>query len=301
MRAALRHLADRGDHESLLRLAGALGLFWFRTTPGSEDVDWLDRAVESAPDATSPLLGRALYALAICRGEQGRTDEALAHGRRAYLILRDSADEAWKARTLNTLAGLTRDLGRAAEAIPMLDESIVARRRLADPGIPVTLALTNRAIAALDLGDLPMARRCLAECLELAGTDQVERAMAHTGLADVAIEAGELREAASLLGLSVPVLREAGQHYRLIECLDTLAALAVRLGRPLEAAVLVAAADRALQDERSVQVPADVDLRERRTGAALGELDEAQRAQAARTGEALTLDAALDLATEWLL
>ena len=81
-RAALGWLAARVPTrpdcgERLLLLAADLSVHWYRTTPGSEDVSWLERALAAAPDADPALRARAWHGLAICRGEQGRTDEAL--------------------------------------------------------------------------------------------------------------------------------------------------------------------------------------------------------------------------------
>jgi tetratricopeptide (TPR) repeat protein len=303
MRAALQHL-DAGNAETaepMLRLATSLGVFWYRTSPAIEDVDWIDRALARAPAAGPLLRGRALHALAICRGEQGWAEEALAHCRESYQLLRDTEDEGGKARALNSLGGLIRDLGRAEEAVPIMDESIALRRRLCDPSLPVTIALTNRSMAALDLGDLTTARRCLLECLELPDVDEVDLAQVRVGLADVAIEAGELTEATELLRLATSVLRRSDQRYRLVESLETFAALAVRRDMLREAAVLVAAADQILAEDGSVQVPADVRLRERRVGTALAGLPPDVRDEAAAAGRALSLDEALDLAVDLFL
>jgi hypothetical protein len=98
----------------------------------------------------------------------------------------------------------------------------------------------------------------------------------------------------------LPVLRTHGAESRLVELLDTLAALAVSTGRLPEAALLVGAADRAMADTATVQVPADVLLRERRVGAALAGMPPDERSARAAEGAALGLDEALDRAAGWL-
>lgn len=301
MRAALSYLASTADRDDpvgsrLLRLSADLGLFWYRTAPGDPDVEWLQRALDAAPEADPLLRGRARYALAICFGEQGRAEEALAHARSSYATLSAAGDEGWVARALNSLAGLTRDLGRADEAVPMMEECIRQRRRLQDPALPLSIALTNLALTALDLGDTVRARSALEECLGLAADDPVELALTHTGLADLAVAEGDLDDAAVRLRASIPVLREREQQYRLIEVLDTVAALAVLRGRRTEALALVAAADRAMAEDGSVQVPADAALRARRVWEPLGLVP-----GSALDAEVLDLDAALDLALERVL
>lgn len=303
MRAALGWLAassgDR-DVERLLRLAGALGLYWYRAAPGSEDVEWLERALEIGKDGAPALVGRVHHALAICRGEQGRAEEALVQSRESYRRLSEADDPAWVARALNTLGGLTRDLGRPAEAVPIMDRAIALRRRLGDPALPLTVALANRAMAALDLDDPATSRECLEECLSVE-LDHVETALVNRGLADVALAEGRQEEAIARLRAALPVLREAdSQRYRLVEVLETLAALAVHRGQASVALALVTAADQVLAQEGAVQVPGDVAFRTRRIGEALAGLDAAERAAAVTLGTSLDLDAALDLGTALL-
>lgn len=300
MRSALGWLAERvrdgvpDAARTLLEATAGLGLYWYRDAPGSEDVEWLPLALELAVDASADLRGRALYALAICRAEQGRIAEALAHGRECHELLRSSPDPRWRARALNTLAGITRDAGDAAAAVPMMDEAIALRRELADPTLPLAMSLANRAMAALDLHDVDGARRCLEECLAIAEHDELERALAHVGLAEVALAEGDPDEARTQLTLGIPVLRRLGLDYRLVETLDLLAGLAVQEGRAYDAAVLVAAADRAMAEEGSEQVPADAAMRARRIGTALEQLGAERCDRAAATAARLTLEEAVD-------
>lgn len=304
-RLALERLAATADDDDpagvrLLRTAAALGLYWYRTGPGSEDTEWLPRALALAPDAPPEVRGQAEYALAICLGEQGRAELAHEHSRTAYELLRDSADRSWTARALNTYAGITRDIGRAEEAAVLMDEAIAMRRSL-DGALGLTVALANRAMTALDLDDVDRARECLEECLRTEGEDELEVALAQAGLADVELAAGLPDAAAERLRVSLDVLIAHLQDYRLVECLETFAALAVQRGLPELAATLVAAADRALADEGAVQVPADAIARERRTGAAIRALAPETRAAAEARGAGLDLPAAIALARARLL
>ena len=300
MRAALAHYDRSGQHVSLLRLATALTIFWYRTG-ADDDLEWVELALGRTPEVDDHLRGRAFYGLAICRGDQGRTEAAMTACQESYRLLRSTGDEAWLARVSNSLAGLTRDAGRAEEAAALLDEVIALRRRLASPDLPLGIPLYNRAISAMDLGDLVTARRCLAEARDLAGDDELELARTNISLADLAIAEGSVDQARALLREALPVLRRHGAESRLIELLDTLAALAVQDNVLPDAALLVGAADRAMADVASVQVPADVELRARRVGRALLDLPVADRESMSAAGRRLGLDEALDLATERLL
>ena len=298
MRAALAHLAAVADEddpagERLLRLCVALAPVWFRTAPGSEDVRWLSRAIELAPAGSRVLRARAHYGLAICRGEQGDTRVALGHARDALDLLPEGLDDAWRARAMNTVAGLTRDLGHPAEALPLLEEGLALRRRLADPALGLSIPLDNIGLVAIDVGDTARAREALVEARELAGPDRLDVAIATARLASVEIAEGRTEAAARLLADAVPVLHAEGDRYRLVESLDALAGLAVLRGEAYEAGVLMAAADRALAEDESRMVPADEALRQQRLGDALAALSEDQRRAALDEGRALDLAAAL--------
>lgn len=301
LRAALEHLDAEDAPDRLLSMAASLAIFWFRTSPASEDISWVAHALAKAPNADPHLRARAWFGFGICRSEQGRTDEALEAFATALELFSACRDEVWMARTLNSLGGSTRDQGRAAEAVPLMDENIAIRRRLDDPDLPLGIALTNRALAAMDLRDWSRARSCLLEARSLGGDDPLEAALADSVLADLALEENDVALARELLAASVPVLREHDQTYRLIECLDTCAALAVHEARLRDAAVLIAAADRALQEDGSELVPADAAWRERRIGHALGAQAASTREAVAAEGADLELEEALDLAMSALV
>jgi len=298
LRSALQHLEDTGADVDLLRLAAALTVFWFRTAPSSPDVEWASRALARAPDADPHLRARALYGLGICRSEQGRTDEGIVLVRESQRLFREAGDDTWATRTLNSLSGSLRDLGRLEEAVPLMDEGIALRKRLADPGLPVSIALENRALAAIDQSDFATAGACLAESRALC--EQPQASSVDLLRADLALEEGQVCLAQSLLATAVPILREHGVDYRLIESLESFAFLAACLGRAAEAAVLVAAAEQALVEAGSVQVAADALLRQRRLESTLAGLSPAERADARAQGSHLSLDQALDLALDRL-
>ena len=282
--------------ERLLELTAALGRYWYHVGPGSADTDWLPRALALAPDADPTLRGRASYALGICRAEQGLAAEAIEHCRTAYELLRDGPDRLWAARALNSLASLNHDIGRSEEAAILLDESIALRRSL-DGALPMAIPLSNRAGVAVQLGDAVTARACLEEILSAEGDDKLEAAFALIGMADVELLVGNPDAAADCLRTAVDtVLAEDYQDYRLMECLETFAALAVVRDRADLAATLLAAVDKGYAAEGSVMVPADIELRRRRTGAAVAALPPQLRDSAEARGASLDLPAAVRVA-----
>ena len=306
MRAALARLAATADRDTpagvrLLELASVLGRYWYHVGPGSADTEWLPRALALAPDADPTIRGQAAYSLGICRAEQGLVEEAIEHCRKAYELLRDGPDRGWAARSLNSLASLSHDIGRSAEAATLLDEAIALRRQLGG-ALSLAIPLSNRATVAVHLGDAATARACLEEILHTEGDNELETAFALMGLADVELLVGDPEAAGECLRMAVEkVLGMDYQDYRLMECLETFAALAVVRDRADLAATLLAAVDKAYADEGSVMVPSDIELRERRTAAAIEALSPATREAARVRGATLELQAAVRLATAELL
>ncbi|WP_167288759.1 BTAD domain-containing putative transcriptional regulator [Nocardioides seonyuensis] len=298
LRAALAHLASVAAEESpagvrLLGLATDLAPYWYRATPGSEDVQWLARALAAAPDGPPVLRARAHYGLAVCAAEQGDTERAIAHGREALALLPPGLDDGWRARALNTVAGLTRDLARADEALGLTEEALALRRSLADPALTLLIPLLNLALAATDVGATGRAREVLAEAHAVA-RDDYERVLVQGRLVGAALAEGAVEEVASLVPEVVAVLRAEDDRYRLIESVEQLAALAALLGEDREAVVLLAATDRAMEEDGARLVPADAVLRERRTGRAVAGLSSEELQRARTEGGALDLAAALD-------
>lgn len=293
VRAALEHFERAGHHLELLQLATALTVFWYRTSPTSPDIEWLERALLLTPHADAHLRARAFYGLAICRGEQGRSEESVELIQQSRALFAECGDDHWTGRALNSLSAALRDLGRAEESVPLMEESIALRRRLASPDLPLSIALDNRALAAIDLGDLGTAHTCLAQSRALA-SDERDLATMDLLLADLALEEDDVDVARDAIAGAIPTIRRHDLGYKLIEALDTMAFLAVRRGLLDEAAVLVAAADRALAEDGATQVPADAALRQRRIGAALTALDPTVRARAVELGGGLDLDQAVD-------
>ena len=82
-------------------------------TRGPQGMRPTPRALALAPDADPSIRGQAAYSLGICRAEQGLVEEAIEHCRTAYELLRDGPDQGWAARSLNSLASLSHDVGRS--------------------------------------------------------------------------------------------------------------------------------------------------------------------------------------------
>ena len=301
-RAALSHLLPEplSEHseaaEQALRMAAALGFFWYKTGSVGEGSVWLERALAAAPDAPDLLQARALHALGMLTGERGDADRALVHFQASCELFRRAGDLVGVARSLNSQGGIARDMGDPARAERLFVESVDLRRRLGEDGAPLAIVLGNLAMVALDRRDFILARDIGEECLELSeDSDQWVYAATLQVLADVAVEEGDVARAGELLRRAYPVLRELGA-YRLTEFLDSCAGLAVAVGEANTAARLLGATDAALEEMGARMVPADAQLRERRITAVRASLGGSTLETLRTEGRSLSLEAALDVA-----
>ncbi len=302
MRAALTYLLDQTPpspaSEQALRLAAALGTFWYKTGGAAEGSVWLERALAAAPGSPGVFRARALHRLGMLVAERGEAARALVHFEASGELFGQAGEPAWVARSLNSQGGIARDMGDSARAERLFTESADLRRRLGDDRTSLAIVLGNLAIVALDRHDLARARTIGEECLEMAeGSDQWVHAATLQMLADVAVEQGDASRASELLRRALPILRNLGA-YRLVEYLDSCAGLACALGKADTAARLTGAADAALEEMGARMVPADVRMRERRLAAGRQALGGERFEVPRRAGRTLTLTEALDVAVD---
>ncbi len=208
LRAALRWQLDQADPAEravALRLAGALGYFWWIRGYHAEGIRWLDEALARAPGgegidpaASEPARTRALYwsgALLTLHGEleraRARLDEALALARQRH----DPAGIAW---TL-IFQGQRAVYGGEAEqalAVPLLQEALRAAREPGEPQV-VCMALFFLGVAAHAQGHPTAAAAHYAEALELCeamGDGRCGGAI-HVELGAIAGQRGDLPQA----------------------------------------------------------------------------------------------------------
>jgi DNA-binding CsgD family transcriptional regulator/tetratricopeptide (TPR) repeat protein len=128
LRAALRWLLDQEEHDLALRLAGALGYFWFRRGYHAEGWRWLEEALSKAPDADPVIRSRALTMagwLLTLNGDLPRSLVLLEDG---LWLARQGDDRSAIARSLIYLGITTAYAGQLTESRCLLEEA----RQLAD-------------------------------------------------------------------------------------------------------------------------------------------------------------------------
>ncbi len=226
LRAALRWLVLRGEEALALRLAAALGYFWWARGYFSEGRRFLEDLVKRAPE-----------------GSTGPGTRALALGWLGVLLLVQ---------------------GEVARARGVLDEALAAARSANDPRI-VTEVLLCQGLHARLSGEWESGAPLLEEALEVSrrASDAWGAARSRHDLAITALYAQDYAKAERLLEEARAVYRSIGDERRTAEALLWLGVAAHERGEASRAAVLVREAlvmNRRLQDRRLFTIGADAVL-----------------------------------------
>lgn len=224
LRWALAWAAATPDRSALqLRLAAALGPYWYRRGEALEGSGHLERALATGPDVEDRVLGDAQYWAGVLNDELHRPDRAMEHLEGSLAARRRSEDERGIARTLNSLGVVARSAGSAARARELLAESAERWRRIGDAR-GIASVLTNLAIVSLDAGDLSAARALLEEAID---TERGVRVAPHPtvilDLGAVLVRLGELDEGRALLLDALRAFASIGDAPTVAECLRELA------------------------------------------------------------------------------
>ncbi|HUS14632.1 MAG TPA: tetratricopeptide repeat protein [Chloroflexia bacterium] len=196
----------------LLRLAGALGRFWW--IAGAPDARrWL-AAAEALSDSGTPAQQAKLLAWSAHHVYwNGDLVQGAARFRRALALYRQLDDAPGTAFALNGLGNVVRDQGDAAGALPLYEESLQLRRVLgAQPLVAVTLL--NLSQAARNLGHADRARALAEESATIqratGNLDGLTRALEE--LASQAIDSGAIGRAEDLLEEALAIARTLGSR-----------------------------------------------------------------------------------------
>ena len=291
LRAALDWTAGSGDRSVGLRLAAALGRFWYVRGYLSEGLDRLLQAAGRAGDAdpqTHAKALRAASAIGLLRG-----DYAQAHdlAERALELYQRAGDAAGVARCLSNLGAILHAQNRLDEAATTLDECIAASEELGNDRL-TAMARNNRGDVALSQGDLDTAAVQFAQSLDLLRSvgDVANVARALYNLGAVALEQARLEDAGALLLEALELSREIADDEDTAWCLIALAAVAADRGRDEEGGRLLGFAAMLLDRIGATMKPFEQRLFDRTQGRLLESLGEERLVEAIREGEHLEMD-----------
>jgi non-specific serine/threonine protein kinase len=231
VRAALRWFLACGASVEGLRLAAALGWYWFKRDAQVESNVWLAQLL-SLPDA-APGASRAKALVVAGRSAIARGDTAAAHHQldAALALARQLADRAALAQALLWRGKLAIHLGDDREARALQEESLALFRALGDHwGVAEVLCHLGRAVTRT--GDHALAQTHLEEVLTMArgAGERRHEACALEVLGEVAFARGEYADAGRMWQESLALNRDLGISMGLATVENFLGQLGVRQG-----------------------------------------------------------------------
>jgi predicted ATPase/DNA-binding CsgD family transcriptional regulator len=256
LRAALTW-ALANDQELALKLAAALGPYWYMRGSLTEGHEWLAAATATAASSTpSPTLARALVHagwVAYWRGDYERSRGLAEQG----LAVARELGAAMEIGIAVTLLGV---------AFQMADEDFEAARRCYAEAYDirsrlndergVASALNNLALVEYDTGNYETAESLAEDALARVGLlgDRRDWANGLDSLARIVLERGKYAEARQYHSECLALAQELGDRVDTADALDGLARVAVAEGAP-ERALTIAGAAHTLRDRIGYETP----------------------------------------------
>ena len=159
LRSAL-HLSGEGLER--LRIAAALGGFWYIRGYLREGREWLRSALADSPNAPLPLRSKALKAMGDLCWAMADYPEAWALHQENLALMQARGDAGGIAYTLLSLGLILYHQGENAHACAYYEESLALIRQIGDRHA-LAMLLTNLAIAQKDRGEYVAAQQALEE------------------------------------------------------------------------------------------------------------------------------------------
>ena len=251
LRAALAWSRETGDHETLLRLAGALAFFWYYRGYLNEGRRWLDQALQTPPDEASPRpRAWALSACGMLANICGETERATALLTESFPWWEKTDDAYGRAIAAIMLGGVYVSQGRYDEAAALFAPNEAYFRKVGHENLLGNVLFHLGAIA-LAQGDGARARALLRDAVERhdqcgVPVDAIDP-LRYLGL--LACAAGDLHEAALCFGEELTRLRQLGSRAAIAVGLADVATLAAAREAWRPAVRLFAKAEAMLQTE----------------------------------------------------
>jgi predicted ATPase/transcriptional regulator with XRE-family HTH domain len=304
LRAAVSYCAAAADGgEQLLRLTAALGYSWFLQGHAGEGRAWCDAALATPAAADHPTLrARVLFTAGQVAWDAGNLPEARSLLDESITGARAAKDGRWLARALYLLGEVLWGL-EEQDAARVVTEESAAVATAAGHTWELGLALQRLGTQAFRLGDWAGARTRYVESLKQLRRvdDPAAVAFVIRNLGYVAQAEGRYEEALRSMIESVTINQGIDDLRGVAAGIAALAGLFVALDDPQRAARLSGAVATVLgRAGASALHPRDRLLHDRTLAAERAALDQAELAALWANGHALTVEAAVSLASSGL-
>ena len=298
LRAASDWFEQQPDAEGALRLAATLHWLWFGLGHYREARRRLETALARSGGSQTRARGRALSSLATYLVLQGDPSNLRQVAEESVEILRQTAGGS--PDLLCALVGLGQShflAGDLEGAAGVLEEA-VALGHLIQPEFWITYAQYWQGRVAQARGDFALARAAFDDGLAQGLADGYNQPIAHlaTMRARLALAEGDAQGALGYFAVALPALRRLKNHWSTIILAEDLAQIAAARGDAEPATRLLGAAASLREEAGARELPAEREALDRIKTTIRADLDLPQFEAAFRTGRALSLNQALDLA-----
>ena len=222
LRAALKWTQDNRKVELGLRLAGALGLFWYMRGYLSEGRAWLEEllaqdsenvetppAAAFTPHVSADVRAKALNSAGMLVAEQGDYRRAALLVEESMALFQELGDKRGRAAALNIRGIVAKYQGDYERAVALHEECLILRRELDDKR-GVAVALNNLGAIAQEQGNyrraLELGEESLAIKRELGNKYAIAQSIVNLG--DAARKQGDATRALLLAEESLQIFRE---------------------------------------------------------------------------------------------
>ena len=294
VRAALRWARDRGDTETLLRLAGGMWLYWQAVGALTEGRLWLEVGLAAPSPADPQHRMTALWGIGWLAFHQGDILAARSASEQLGSLATAHDDDAARrnAATLSGMLAIAED--RTDDAVRDLEGALSIARELDMPWILAT-SLLNLGLARAAAEDFDGARDAIGDALRHYAEidDQRFQARSRGYLGLVSLSTGDLSQAHTLFAQSLRAFHALAEPGGTAEGLTGLAAVAAASGDGSRAATLIGAAQRLRESIAGSELPLERRAMARHVDRARESIDPDDWATALERGRGLSLDVAV--------
>jgi predicted ATPase/DNA-binding NarL/FixJ family response regulator len=298
LRVTLARLADAGDAERVLQLAGGLAVMWHHRAHLREGRNWLEWALARTATEPTVLRGRALAGLALLVWSQGENDVAAPIAEEALTVAQQTGDFYLLplAEHILGLVELHRSHWYRAQA---LMEQALARWRTFGSPTDEGMALNTLSGIASRVADPELAERYASQalCLFRQTHHPAGEAMALGRLAAIARDRGDDDQAARAFQQALVLCTGIDEHWTIAQALAGLSDIASRHCQAETAARIIGSIDALGRAVGATAFPTAAASWERAIAGTRAALGDDCFAQLRVAGQTLRLDEAVALAS----